>query len=303
MNDKTGRGVAIIIASLGRPVELGRWIAHIHRQTIKPVEMIWSVSSPADLPACNLEVEGVPLRIVRSAAGSAIQRNAALDALDCEPSVIAFFDDDYIPTRTCLEDLLESFRALPIVAGLTGHLLADGINGPGIPHADAMRLVAQYDQLLRTTGRPRLTFEPWDGLYGCNMALRAELLGAQRFDERLPLYAWQEDVDFAMRVAQGRPLGRTNGFSGIHQGTKRGRTNGKRFGYSQIVNPAYLYAKGSMSRRKMLNLTSRNLIANHARALRPEPWVDRRGRVVGNWLALIDLLRGRAYPERILELS
>ena len=299
MNGAEGRGVAVIIASLGRPVELGRWIAHIQRQTVKPVEMIWSVSSSADLPADSRQVEGVPLRIVRSAAGSALQRNAALDALDCEPGVIAFFDDDYIPTRTCFE----SFGALPIVAGLTGHLLADGVNGPGIPYEEAIRLVAQHDRHSGTAGRPRLAFEPWDGLYGCNMALRAELLGAQRFDERLPLYAWQEDVDFAVRVAQGRPLGRTNGFSGVHQGTKRGRTSGKRFGYSQIVNPAYLYAKGSMSRRKMLNLTSRNLIANHARALRPEPWVDRRGRVVGNWLALIDLLRGRAYPERILELS
>jgi hypothetical protein len=38
------------------------------------------------------------------------------------------------------------------------------------------------------------------------------------------------------------------------------------------------------------------------RALRPEPWVDRRGRARGNWLAMFDLLRGRVVPERILEL-
>jgi hypothetical protein len=134
------------------------------------------------------------------------------------------------------------------------------------------------------------------------MAFRAGDIGAERFDERLPLYGWQEDVDFAMRVARGRAIGRTDGFHGVHQGIKRGRTSGRRFGYSQIVNPAYLYRKGSMSRKKMLNLAVRNFIANHVRALRPEPWVDRRGRIVGNWLALLDLARGRVEPERVLAL-
>lgn len=296
-------GLAIVVASVGRPEELGRWIGHVAAQTCKPVEMIWAVTCDADLPRGAADDPGTPLRIVRSAPGSAAQRNAALDALSGGASIVAFFDDDYIPTRTCIADILASFAAMPDVAGLTGSLLADGINGPGIPYPAASDLIARHERAIAASGRPALSFEPWDGLYGCNMALRAELLQAVRFDERLPLYAWQEDIDFAARAACGRPIGRTNGFFGIHQGIKRGRTSGRRFGYSQIANPAYLYAKGSMSRRKMLNLTCRSLLANHARALRPEPWVDRRGRLVGNWMALLDLARGRADPERILELS
>jgi len=57
-----------------------------------------------------------------------------------------------------------------------------------------------------------------------------------------------------------------------------------------------------MSSRKMLNLAVRNFLSNHAKMLRPEPWVDRRGRVEGNWLALLDLIRGRITPERILDM-
>ena len=301
MHQSASNTVAIIIASVGRPEELGRWIDHIARQTLKPVEMIWAVTGDADLPPDLPSGDDLPVTVLRAPIGSAAQRNAGLDAMRSTPEFVAFFDDDYVPTRTCLADLVTSFRGLPDAVGLTGTLLADGINSPGIAYDAAVSLVEAFEQDSER-GRETLTFEPWDGLYGCNMAFRAETMGGERFDERLPLYAWQEDVDFAARVANGRPIGRTNGFVGVHQGTKRSRTSGKRFGYSQIANPAYLYRKGTMSRRKMLTMTSRNLLANHGRMFRPEPWVDRRGRVVGNWLALVDLLLGRSQPERILEL-
>jgi hypothetical protein len=38
------------------------------------------------------------------------------------------------------------------------------------------------------------------------------------------------------------------------------------------------------------------------RSFRPEPFVDRRGRLRGNMIALADVMRGRLAPERILEL-
>jgi len=44
------------------------------------------------------------------------------------------------------------------------------------------------------------------------------------------------------------------------------------------------------------------VVANHLRLLRPEPWVDRRGRARGNWLALRDALAGRLDPMRVMEI-
>jgi hypothetical protein len=293
--------LAVIVASVGRPDELARWAAHVGRQAVKPVEMIWVVPRESDLPAVMPICSDTTLSVVFSAIGSAAQRNAGLDALRADPTIVAFFDDDYVPGDTCFADIIDCFRALPDVVGLTGLLVADGINGPGIDYPSTCALLDRHRDAL-SKGRPALTFDYWDGLYGCNMAFRARDIGAVRFDERLPLYGWQEDVDFAMRVAKGRDIGLTNGFYGVHQGVKRGRTSGRRFGYSQIINPAYLYRKGSMSRRKMLTLASRNFLANHLRALRPEPWVDRRGRLRGNWLAVYDLIRGRIEPERVLTL-
>jgi len=45
------------------------------------------------------------------------------------------------------------------------------------------------------------------GTYGCNMTFRLKPIrsNAILFDENLPLYGWQEDIDFSLRVG---PYGR-----------------------------------------------------------------------------------------------
>jgi hypothetical protein len=132
------------------------------------------------------------------------------------------------------------------------------------------------------------------------MAFRTTAIGSVRFDERLPLYGWQEDVDFSARI--DGELIKTDAFVGVHCGVKAGRERrGEGLGYSQIANPLYLVRKGSMSRSHAIRHCTRNFLANHIRALHPEPWVDRRGRLRGNWIALFDCLRGRLDPERILQ--
>jgi len=49
-------------------------------------------------------------------------------------------------------------------------------------------------------------------------------------------------------------------------------------------------------------LACKNVLGNALRSLRPEPFCDRRGRLRGNLTALVDLVRGRLAPDRILEL-
>ena len=47
----------------------------------------------------------------------------------------------------------------------------------------------------------------------------------------------------------------------------------------------------------------RRVIANTVRSIKPEPWVDRLGRLKGNLLGIKDLLAGKAHPARILEFA
>lgn len=293
---KQGLKVAVVIASKGRPVELGRWLDHVRRQIVKPVAVVFAVTAASDLPCGDLG----PLFTVKiGATGSCAQRNAGLAAVLGAADIIAFFDDDYIPSSRCIEGVEALFAAHPDVAAANGTLLADGVNSPGIPYADAMALIDQHDSLPVV---PVEVLGTLSGLYGCNMAFRATAIGGDRFDERLPLYAWQEDIDFAARVGKRGLIVKSNAFYGVHQGVKGARPSGVRLGYSQIANPLYLIRKGTMTAREALPLIVKNFIKNHARALFPEPWIDRVGRCKGNWLAIGDTLMRRADPNNIVKM-
>ena len=140
------------------------------------------------------------------------------------------------------------------------------------------------------------------GAYGCNMAFRATDIRQHRFDERLPLYGWQEDTDFSRLVARGRPIVRLHGLRGVHLGVKRGRVSGVRFGYSQIANPVYLTRKGTGTRRWAARLMGSNVLANVTLSFRAEHEVDRLGRLRGNLIAVGHWIRGRLDPEYIMRL-
>ncbi|MGB3627084.1 MAG: hypothetical protein WA989_14730, partial [Henriciella sp.] len=81
------------------------------------------------------------------------------------------------------------------------------------------------------------------------------------------------------------------------------RTSGTKRGYSQIANPISLMRNGTMTGRFGRRLMWRNFVANHVKMLRPEPWVDRWGRVVGNWIGIRDWATRRISPDRILEMK
>jgi GT2 family glycosyltransferase len=289
--------VAVVVASLGRPEALSDLLADLAQQTRVPDRILLSVTSPEDLPA---NVSAHPnAELVYGPRGSCAQRNAALDQLGAAADVVLFFDDDYVPSRFAVERATQLLAERTDIAGACGHLVADGINGPGIPIEEARRMLAEYDGLETPLIVPS---HDLGGLYGCNMVFRTEAIRDLRFDERLPLYGWQEDIDFAARARVSGRIVKTFAFAGVHRGIKGSRSSGIRVGYSQVANPAYLVRKGTMDRRYARKIVVRNFAANHLRALRPEPWVDRLGRVRGNWLGLLDLLVGRVTPERILEL-
>jgi hypothetical protein len=141
---KLSLAVAVIIASKGRPAELSRWIDHLGRQTHKPVAVIFSVASPDDLPTVDLAGAGIT-PIVCGRAGSCLQRNAALAAIKNEADIVAFFDDDYVPSSLCIERMREFFASFPSVVAANGILLADGINSRGIPYEEALAMVRYHD--------------------------------------------------------------------------------------------------------------------------------------------------------------
>jgi hypothetical protein len=275
-----------------------RWLSlpAADQQSLKPCLIVLSVVSEADVGGL---ISDPSLKIVFGTPGLCAQRNRALDALPADIDLIAFFDDDYLPAPGSLQGAASFFENHPDVTGATGVLLADGINSAGISYEEASALISGYTP--QHGNKPRILREQ-DGLYGCNMIYRVSAIRGQRFDETLPLYGWQEDIDFASRMARRGKQVKTDAFAGVHRGVKSARLPGVRFGYSQIANPVYLVRKGTMRFAYAFKLVLRNIAANLIRSPRSEPWIDRPGRLKGNLIALRDLVCGRLRPEAVLEL-
>jgi hypothetical protein len=118
------------------------------------------------------------------------------------------------------------------------------------------------------------------------------------------LYGWQEDRDFGAALAEnGGRLVKCAKARGVHLGVKGGRVAGDRLGYSQVVNPVYMLRKGTMTLGQAVAHVFKNIASNLAFAARPEPFVDRRGRLRGNLRAFADVLRGKIEPERAATLA
>lgn len=293
--------VAVVVCSCGRAPVLGTLLRMLARQTHVPSAIFLVVTQPGDVPTDHDRLGPAPVHVIYAQKGLARQRNAGLRAALGRCDYIAFLDDDYLPTAGALAGMCHAFDAFPQAVGLNGLLLADGAGSGGITLKSALDLIVAAEANPKSD-RPRRLRGPLIGLYGCNMVFRAKALQDLGFDEALPLYGWQEDVDFSARVP-GIKL-QTDGFSGVHCAVQSGReTGGVTLGYSQIANVVHLVKKRSVPVWFGLRLMARNLLANHLRLLNPEPHIDRYARARGNWMALWDLARGRLAPERILSLT
>jgi glycosyltransferase involved in cell wall biosynthesis/polysaccharide pyruvyl transferase WcaK-like protein/GT2 family glycosyltransferase len=287
--------IAVGIATAGRRDIVEETLAEIGRQTRPPDRLILCPASSGDCPPADDLPTGA--EIVLGRKGSCAQRNSIIEAAS-DVDILVFFDDDFFPEPTYLAEIEQVMASDPSVAMVTGRVLADGIGGPGISPAEARAI------LHSTTQVPDETLAPTYNGYGCNMAVRMDSVRSHglRFDENLPLYGWLEDVDFSRRLARNGRIVRCSRARGVHLGSKTGRTPGKRLGYSQVANPVYLMRRGTMRFDRAILQISRNIARNICKSRKPEPWIDRVGRLEGNFVALRDVLSGRLDPCRILEM-
>lgn len=283
--------IAVIVATLGRPEVVSLAVGRLlQTQTLQPSRVIISCVAETDAGALA-GLDGV--EVILGPKGLPAQRNTALGRLGPETDLVVFFDDDFVADPSWLAAAAETFAREKDVTGLTGYVLADGIKGPGLTFEDAVAIVE------RGAPDPDWTLKEPFSPYGCNMAFRYAAIGATRFDERLVLYGWLEDRDFSATLArQGGRFVKCAAARGVHMGTKRGRVAGEQFGYSQLINPLYMLRKGTMTPVQVADHVLRNVLSNTVLSLRPEPYVDRRGRLKGNLIALGDALCGRLEPER-----
>lgn len=282
--------IAVIIATKGRRAIAAQLIRHLGAQLRQPDRVILSVADPEDAPKAS------GAEVVLGAAGLAAQRNTGLRAIG-DMDLAVFYDDDFVPAPGALEAIETLFAARPEIAGATGHVAADGVSTVSIRNDAAVRFCRQAH-----INPPALAERRVIGLYGCNMAVRLSAARDLWFDEALPLYGWQEDLDFGARLSKRGAVIKTTAFSGVHRGVKSARPQERGLGYAQIANPVYLMQRGDVPARYLLRLMARNIAANHAGVFSQTATTDRFGRMKGNWRAVADLMLGRLSPHRAMSL-
>ncbi|KQP29864.1 glycosyl transferase [Methylobacterium sp. Leaf104] len=288
--------LAVVIPTLGRNELLSRLLAHLAQQRRLPDAVVVSAVDPDGID--ETQSYPFPVRFIYGPKGLCAQRNRALRTVVDTFDVVTFFDDDFIPADSYLEALLAAMAGNPDWVSVMGHVLYDGIGGPGLSFDDGLlRLASARDP----AGMP-MTVTLQTGSYGCNMSVRTKAVKGLAFDERLVLYGWQEDIDFTHQLWRKGKVVQIDTLEGVHLGHKSGRVSGLRFGYSQVINPLYLIRKGTMPALYGLRLILRNLVANVLKSVRPEAYIDRRGRLRGNLLGLWHAAVGRVEPEFILRL-
>ena len=282
-----------VFCSVNRPDMLHESILCVVRQTV-PCHIIVSVPEEKDVSPATRALASV--KVVMGSRGSCVQRNLALRSIEGTPEAIFFLDDDVELDKHYVERILTTYREHPEVAIVNGANLAHGIYPAGsLTRETAQRLI----QKRRGNGDPTETIIPMQTAYGCRMSIRGSILGKVFFDERLALYGYLEDLDFALACRKFGTIVENPQALGVHIEVSFGRTGEKRRGYSEVVNPFYIWSKrtGSHLSRVILSAGYRSMM-NLGRALRGQGTQ----RLHGNLMGWVDVLTGRGRPEKILQI-
>ena len=290
--------MGLVIASHRRPDILQKVLMKLLSQSRVPDDIVISAVDSADIP--DISHTSANVRSVFGSVGLTSQRNRGISCLINSVDLIAFIDDDFIVGESYFLNMERIFAQDKSIIGMNRRNHCRWCEFVGFTFEEGLQLAEQYEQRNTAPIMREIT-----GFHGSNyIAFRTASIGSVRFDERLPLYGWQEDLDFCSALSRARVgLVRTNLVWGVHLGTKRGKGSEVRLGYSQIVNPAYIVCKGNMSLAYAIRLAARNFLANLGKSMRPESYIDRRGRLRGNLIGLFHLLTGRLTPEYILKLK
>jgi glycosyltransferase involved in cell wall biosynthesis len=288
--------ITVIVATKGRASAVKRLLGLLEEQTRAPFIVVISATEGADIPV--LEPTSLTVEYIFGPAGSCCQRNRALEKTRDRSDIVIFFDDDFAPSPTWLENCENAFMSDGSIVGMSGVVLRDGALKDEVSWAEAELLIHSAAPV--RSAAPKFT--RCLALYGCNMAYRVSAIGLLTFDERLVLYGWLEDLDFSRSAGRMGRLVICDAMVGVHLGIKSGRVSGRKYGYSQVVNAWYLRKKGTLTSKEAWSNIGRAILANGAKSFWSEKYIDRLGRFKGNLIGLGNLMRGRCRPEKAAEL-
>ena len=295
--------LGLIIATVGRREIVEETLRSLARRESLPGVVLVVGASLADLPRLP---EQFPFKfqvIQAPKKGLCLQRNVGIEALPPGIEFVSFLDDDVEVHDRYFAEIEHVFTNSPGLAGFSGCIMANG----NIGRTAARGLLDGYgfgDEMPFFGAYPKT----WPALYGCAMNIRRAWLKAEKFDERLPLYALGEDCEMGFRLSRHGDVGGSGRCPVVHLAARSGRISEYGYGYAQVINYLYFARKGvglpvlTTYINRLIKIPATNFIFAFLPWLDRKKGIDRKGRVRGNLKAIFDVLRGRIDPQNLLTL-
>lgn len=210
----SGWSVAVAIPTTGRVDTLRLVLRSLADQTVLPMQVVIVDQSWTDRVARLCDGQAWPFVLSRVPVpwrSLAKSRNEAIRRVQSSTRWLLFLDDDAVPARNYLEELLRGAARHPEARILFG--VIDNLT----PSPTA------YNAFARLTGLPyhgpragyrvlpsfKVTMDtnvscdsPAEWATGCGFMVETSVFHFKTFDDRLAGYSFDEDVDFAFRVAK-----------------------------------------------------------------------------------------------------
>jgi GT2 family glycosyltransferase len=300
MSKKTIRGLGVVIASTNRPEILKDTLFSLSSRQTLPEMVVVSVAKDGD---CDEELDKLNVSILVvtcELASLPAQRNRGVSALPSHIDVVVFLDDDMEIHDQCMEEVKAIFDRNLELAAFSGCILANG----SISRQDARGILNGHTI---PVGMPDYGMLPndWPGLYGCCMCVRRALVDKEPFDENLPLYAIGEDAEIGFRLRKFGKIGGSARCPVVHLASPSGRVSEVGVGYAQIINFIYFIKKRigfpffATVWRHLVIIPATNLLYSLFPSIEKKKNIDRKGRLLGNFFAIRDLLFLKLNPDRL----
>lgn len=259
MSDTPAR-ISVVTPTLKRPGEVRELLANLSQQTTLPYELILVDGAPQGEDETQQVVSRTtglpfPVRYIRHGGGTAIQRNAGIDA--ARGDFIAFIDDDIRLEPDFFALMMQAFAQdkEKKVGGITGYITNQHLH-PATSRRwqwyRRMNLFTTYEpgRFDYQTGYPinRYLQPPHDILRpidfmgaGCAVWRMDVFKDGLRFSEFFTGFGVQEDTHLALRVRQKWELREHGRAHCRHLHAPGGREDGRTVARKTAVNHRYLF--------------------------------------------------------------
>lgn len=270
---------AAVIVTRDRAEALQLSLPLLLAQSRRPDQVIVVDSSNDHAPIRQIveehaRVSGVAIRFIESTPGTPLQRNRGL--AEVETDVVLFPDDDSLLLPGTMEHIMRIYE-LDTEGIVGGVCSAEAQTAPHdiLATAEESYRMTPADRLKRHFGRLRRWIESrlfpnpffyfakkryrtlpvpaWlakenavlvEWMTGFRMSFRTNVVRAVKFDETLGRYALFEDVDASFQVLKTHVLVGSRKAQIYHHKAPSPRGGGRELGATQILNRAYVLAKG-----------------------------------------------------------